>query len=192
MAFSKFLFSQDSATVEKGLDDVPSQQEALRLLEERKKIHIPDESKRVIPQTRDAKKKSGKERKRKRDSSSHGESSAKRASVDTIHTAVPLRIRPAVEAASSPQATSVPISDKGKEKVGESSSAPDSQFAEVYRRREVPPFQHETPFTELGHKGLIVRFNKATSNLVSKVDVDLLSPCPPAIECLGRRLPRQR
>ena len=86
----------------------------------------------------------------------------------------------------------MPISDKGKEKVGESSAAPDSQFAEVYRRWEVPPFRRETPFTELGHKGLIVRFNRATSNLVSKVDVDLLESMPPAIECVGRRLPRQR
>ena len=81
---------------------MPSQQEALRLLEERKRIHIPDESKRAIPQTRDAKKRSGKERKRKSDSSSHGESTAKRASGDTIHTAVPLRMRPSVEEASSP------------------------------------------------------------------------------------------
>ena len=57
--------------MEKGLDDVPSEQEALRLLEERRQVHIPDESKRVIPpQTRGVTKKSGK-KKRKRDSSSH-------------------------------------------------------------------------------------------------------------------------
>ena len=165
--------------MEKGLDDVPSEQEALRLLEERRQVHIPDKSKRVIPpQTRGVTKKSGK-KKRKRDSSSHQGSSAKRTSAGTIHTAVPLQMRLAEEEASPPLDAPMPVSSKGKEKVGESSAAPASQFAEVYRRREVSPFRHETPFPELGHKGLIVRFNRATSNLVSKVDVDLLESLPP-------------
>ena len=48
------------------MDEVPCEGEALRLLEERKRIHIPDDSKRVIPSTkRELKEK--KERKRKRD-----------------------------------------------------------------------------------------------------------------------------
>ena len=159
---------------------MPSEQEALRLLEERRQVHIPDESKRVIPpQTKEVARKSGKGKKRKIDSSSPHESSAKRASVDMIHTAVPLQMRPAEEEASSPLDVPEPISNKGKEKVGESSAAPVSQFAEVYRRREASPFRHETPFSELGPKGLIVRFNRATSNLVSKVDVDLLESMPP-------------
>ncbi|XP_057529899.1 uncharacterized protein LOC130808438 [Amaranthus tricolor] len=169
---------KDSATVEKGLEDVPSEQEALRLLEERKQIHIPDESERVIPPQTRGVKKSGK-KKRKRDSSSRKESSAKRPSVGTIPTAVPLRIRSVDEEASPPSDSPRPASNKGKEKVGESSAAPSSQIAEVYRRREFSPFRHETPFPELGHKGLIVRFNRATSNLISKVDVDLLESMPP-------------
>ncbi|XP_057518115.1 uncharacterized protein LOC130799022 [Amaranthus tricolor] len=169
---------KDSATVEKGLEDVPSEREALRLLEERKRIHLPDESVRVIPPQTRGVKKSGK-KKRKRDSSSHKESSAKRPSVGTIPTAVPLRIKSVNEEASPPLDSPQPASNKGKEKVGESSAAPSSQFAEVYRRREVSPFRHETPFPELGHKGLIVRFNRATSNLISKVDVDLLESMPP-------------
>ena len=119
---------------------MPSEQEALRLLEERKRVHIPDESERVIPpQTRGVSKKGGK-KKRKRDSSSHRESSAKRPSVGTIHTAVPLQMRSAEEEASPPLDAPQPVPSKGKEKVGESSAAPSSQFAEVYRRREVSPF----------------------------------------------------
>ena len=74
--------------MEKGLDEVPCEEEAIRFLEERKRVHIPDDSQRVIPSKKreSRKKKSGKERKRKRDSPSHGESAAKRASLDTIHT----------------------------------------------------------------------------------------------------------
>ncbi|XP_057527557.1 uncharacterized protein LOC130806469 isoform X4 [Amaranthus tricolor] len=170
---------KDSATVEKGLEDVPSEQEALRLLEERKQVHIPDESERVVPpQTRGATKKSGK-KKRKRDSSSHKEKSAKRPSVGAVPTARPLQIRPVEEETSPLQDSPRPSSDKGKEKMGESSAAPSSQYAEVYRRREVSPFRRDTPFPELGHKGLVVRFNRATSNLISKVDVDLLESMPP-------------
>ena len=76
---------------------MPGEEEALRLLEERKRVHIPDDSQRVIPSKKreTRKKKSGKERKRKRDFPSHGESAAKRASQDTIHTAVPLQARSA-------------------------------------------------------------------------------------------------
>ena len=72
--------------VEKGLDEVRCEEEALRLLEERKRVHIPDDSQRVIPSKKreTKKKKSRKERKRKKDSSSHGESAAKRASQYTI------------------------------------------------------------------------------------------------------------
>ncbi|XP_057526266.1 uncharacterized protein LOC130805510 [Amaranthus tricolor] len=170
---------KDSATVEKGLEDVPSEQEALRLLEERKQVHIPDESERVVPpQTRGATKKSGK-KKRKRDSSSHKEKSAKRPSGGAVPTARPLQIRPVEEETSPLQDSPRPSSDKGKEKMGESSAAPSSQYAEVYRRREVSPFRRDTPFPELGHKGLVVRFNRATSNLISKVDVDLLESMPP-------------
>ena len=126
--------------------------------------------------------------------SSHEESATKRASLDTIQTAVPLQVRLAGEEASSPQSAAVPISGKGKEKMGESDAAAESHFAEVYRRREVLPFRHDTLFTDLGNKGMITRFNRATSHLVSKVDVDhleSLSP-PPAIECVKRKLQRQR
>ena len=47
---------------------MPGEEEALRLLEERKRVHIPDDSQKVIPSKKRVtkKKKSGKERKRKR------------------------------------------------------------------------------------------------------------------------------
>ena len=80
-------------TVEKGLDEVPSEGEALRLLEERRRVHIPDESKRVIPPKKkeaEKKKEEKKERKRKRDSSSNAESATRRATVETIRTTVPI------------------------------------------------------------------------------------------------------
>ena len=166
--------------MEKGLDEVPCEEEALRLLEERKRVHILDDSQRVIPSKKreSRKKKSGKERKRKRDSPSHGESAAKRASPDTIHTAVPLQARSAEGETSIPP-TEAPISIKGKEKVGESSAAPEPRIEEVYRRRGVLPFQHDTLFNELGHKGMITRFNRATSHLISRKDVDHLESLPP-------------
>ena len=166
--------------MEKGLEEVPGEEEALRLLEERKRVHIPDESQRVIPSKKreSRKKKSGKERKSKRDSPSHGESAEKRASSDTIHTAVPLQTRSAGEETSTPQAEA-PISHKDKETVGESSAAPEPRIEEVYRRREVTPFQHDTLFNELGHKGMITRFNRATSHLISRKDVDHLESLPP-------------
>ena len=158
---------------------MPCEEEALRLLEERKRAHIPDESRRVIPpKMKEVKKKSGKERKRKRDSSSHGESTTKRASLDTIRNAIPLQARSAEGETSIPQGE-VPIFRKGKEKAGESSTAPEPQIEEVYRRREVLPFQHDTLFNELGHKGMITRFNRATSQLISRKDVDHLESLPP-------------
>ncbi|XP_057524313.1 uncharacterized protein LOC130804017 isoform X2 [Amaranthus tricolor] len=168
---------KDSATAEKGLDGVPSEGEALRLLEERRRVHIPDESKRAIPPKKKEVKK--KERKRKRDSSP-AESATKKASMDTIRTVVPLQMRSAEGEVSTPQGNAVPVSSKGKEKVGESATTPDSHVGEVYRHREVLPFRHDTLFTDLGHKGMITRFNRASSHLISKVDVDhleSLSPC---------------
>ena len=119
--------------------EVPSEGEALRILEERRRVHIPDDSKRVFPsKKREVREK--KERKRKRDSSSHGESATNKASVGTIMTAVPLRMRSAEEEASSSQDKALPVSSWGKEKVGESIAAPKSRGEEVYRRREVFPF----------------------------------------------------
>ena len=135
---------------------MPGEEKALRLLEERKRVHFPDESKRVIPpKTKEERKKEGKERKRKRDFSSHAESATKKASVDTIRTAVPLQMRSAEGEVSTPAGDAVPFSGMGKEKVGESAAAPESHIAEVYRRREVLPFRHDTLFTDLGHKGMI-------------------------------------
>ena len=72
----------------------------------------------------------------------------------------------------------MPVSSKGKEKVGELSATPESRVEEVYRRREVLPFLHDTLFTELGHKGMITRFNRASSKLISKMDVDHLESLP--------------
>ena len=156
-------------TAKKGLDEVPSEGEALRLLEERMRVHIPDESKRVIPpkkkEAKEKKEKEGKkERKRKRDSSSHAESATKRASVDTIRIVVPIKIRLVEEQVSTPQEKLMFVSCKGKEKVGESVAAPESYIREVYRRWEVLPFRHDTLFTDLGHKSIITRFNRATSH----------------------------
>ena len=72
----------------------------------------------------------------------------------------------------------MPVSGKGKEKVGESFAAPKWHVGEVYRRREVLPFRHDTLFTNMGHKSMITRFNRATSHLISKVDVDHLESLP--------------
>ena len=131
----------------------------------------------MIPSTKRELKK--KERKRKRDSASHGESASKKASAGTIMIVVPLQMRSVEEKASS-QNKALLVSGRGKEKVGESPAAPESRVGEVYRRREVLPFRHDTLFSDLGHKGLITRFNRATSHLIGKVDVDhleSLSPC---------------
>ena len=81
---------------------------------------------------------------------------------------------------STPQGNVMPVSGKGKEKVGESVATPESHVEEVYRRREILPFRHDTLFTDLGHKGMITRFNRATSHLISKVDVDHLESLPPS------------
>ena len=159
---------------------MPSEGEALRLLEERRKVHIPDESKRVIPPQKEVKeKKEKKERKRKRDSSSHAESATKKTFVDTIRMVVRLQVRSMEGEVSSPLVRVATASSKGKEKVGESAAAPESRVGEVYHRREILPFRHDTLLTELGHKGMITRFNRATSHLISKVDVDHLESLPP-------------
>ena len=148
----------------------------MRLLEERKRVHIPDESKRVIPPKKEVKEKEKKEneRKKKRDYSSHAESATKRAFVDTIRTVVPLQMRSAEREVSTPQVKLLPVSSKRKEKVGELAAAPESRVEEVYRRPEVLPFLHDTLFSELGHKGMITRFNRASSHLISKKDVNHL------------------
>ena len=150
---------------EKGLDEVPSEVEALRLLEERKRVNIPDESKRVIPSKKtEAKEKKEKEekkkeKKRKRESSSsNAKSATKRASLDTVRTAVPIKIRSVEGEVSTLQRKAIPVSGKGKEKVGESVAAPESHVGQVYRRREVLPFRHDTLFADLGHKSMITRF----------------------------------
>ena len=90
------------------------------------RVHIPDESERVIPpKTKEVKeKKEKKERKRKRDSSSHAESATKKTSVDTIRTAVPLQVRSAEGEVSTLLVRVAAVSSKGKEKVGELAAAP--------------------------------------------------------------------
>ena len=93
--------------------------------------------------------------------------------------AVPLQMRSVEEEVASPQTKASLVLSRGKEKVGESAEAPKVMVEEVYRRREVLPFQHDTPFTDLGHKGMITRFNRATSHLISQVDVDLLDSLSP-------------
>ena len=75
---------------------------------------------------------------------------------------------------STPQGNAVPASGKGKEKVGESATALESHIGEVYHCREVLPFRHDTLFKDFRHKGMITRFNRATSHLINKVDVDYL------------------
>ena len=132
-------------TAEKGLDEVPSKGEALRLLEESRRVHIPDESKRVVPSTKKEEKEKKekeekKERKRKRDSSSDAESATKKASVDTIRTVVPIQVRSVEGEVSTPQGKVMSVSGKGKEKVGELVAAPELHVGDVYRRREVLPF----------------------------------------------------
>ena len=99
--------------------------------------------------------------------------------MDIIKTVVPIKIRLVDGEISTLKRKAIPAIGKGKEKVGESAAAPESHLKEVYRRREVLPFQQNTLFTELGHKGMITRFNKATSHLITKVDVDHLGSLPP-------------
>ena len=99
--------------------------------------------------------------------------------MDTIRTTVPLQVRSAEEEVSTPQDRVAAASSRGKEKVGESAAAPKSRVEEVSRRWEVLPFQHDTLFSELGHKGIITRFNKASSHLISRKDVDHLESLPP-------------
>ena len=94
-------------------------------------------------------------------------------------TAVPLQMRLAEEEVASTQDKASQVLSRGKEKVGESAATPEAKVEEVYRRREVLPFRHDTPFTDLGHKGMITRFNRATSHLISKADVDLLESLSP-------------
>lgn len=151
---------------------MPSNMEALKLLEDRKKFHIPDETKRVYPSK---KKEKAVEKKRKRGSSSAG-SAAKEASAEVIKTAIPL-VSGIVEGE-----VCVPLKKqnlgKGKEKVGE------SMVAEVtkevpYNRREVVPFNPNTLFSELGYKGMVSRFNRASAQLVSQRDVDHLDSVAP-------------
>ena len=93
---------------------------------------------------------------------------------------MPLQMRSAQGEVSTPQGKASPVSDKGKEKVGESVAAPGSPIAEVYRHCRVLPFRHDTLFIVLGHKGMIIRFNRATSHLISKVDVDHLESLSPS------------
>ena len=112
--------------------------------------------------------------------------------MDTIRTAVPIKIRSVEGEISTPKGRLAPISGKGKEKVGESAAAPESRVEVVYRRRDVLPFLHDILFTVLGHKSMITRFNRASSHLISKVDVDHLESLPPAIECASSRLLRLR
>ena len=57
---------------------MPSEGEAQRLLEERKRVHIPDEFKRVIPPKTKGENKEEKKEKRKRESSSSNAESATR------------------------------------------------------------------------------------------------------------------
>ena len=101
---------------------MPSEGEALRLLEEKKRVNIPDESKRVIP----PKKKEVKEKEMEEKKEEEEEERLfpcrechEKPSVDTIKTAVPLQVRSAERDVFTPQGKTVPVSSKGKEKVGE-------------------------------------------------------------------------
>lgn len=91
------LHIQDSVTTTKGLDVVPSNKEALHLLEERKKFYIPHETNRVIPpkkkEEKEKEEKENKEKKKRKRDSSSAETAAKKASAKTVRTALPLVIR---------------------------------------------------------------------------------------------------
>lgn len=170
---------QDSVTTTKDLDVVPSIAEALQLLENRKKFHIPDETKRVYPSKEKEEKKveeKEKKKKRKRDSSSP-ESATKEVAATLIKTVVPLVIR-SVEGE-----VSVPLKKqalgKGKEKVDESAPVAEPLKEVAYNRRDVIPFNPGTLFSELGYKGMVTRFNRASAQLVSQKDVDNLDSVSP-------------
>lgn len=163
----------------KGLDDVPSEAEARKLLEDRKKFHIPDESKRVYPSEKENKA-AGKavdteKKKRKRDSST--ESAAKEVTAEIVRTAVPLKIKYAGGEASAPQKKQA--LGKGKEKTGETAPINEPVKEIPYNRRDVTPFNPTVPFDELGYKGMVTRFNRASAQLVSQVDVNKLDEVPP-------------
>ena len=57
---------------------------------------------------------------------------------------VRLQVRSMEGEVSSPLVRVATASSKGKEKVGESAAAPESHVGEVYRRREILPFRHDT------------------------------------------------
>ena len=140
----------------------------------------------IPPKKKEAKEKKEKEEKKKKkkrkreSSSSNAESATKTASVDTIRIVVSIKIRSIEGEVYSPQGIVMHVSCKGKEKVGDSVAAPESHVGEVYHRREVLPFRHDTLFTDLGHKSMITRFKRATSHLISKMDVDHLEFLPPS------------
>lgn len=156
------FFFQDSVTTAKGLDEVLSEAKARKLLEDWKKFHIPDESKRVNPSKKKDKAtgKAEKKKKRKRDSSS-AESAVKEVSAEVIKTDVPLKIK------STKGEVSVPLKKqalvKGKEKVGETVPAAEPVKEVPYNRRDIVPFNPTTLFSELGYKGMVTRFNRASA-----------------------------
>lgn len=165
---------------------MPSEAEARKLLEDRKKFHIPDEDKRIYPsakedkaaeKTKKAEKAEKTEKKeRKRDSSST-ESAVKEVSAEVIKTAVPLKIRPAEGEVPAPQKKQA--FDKGKGKMGESASVVEPVKEVAYNRRDVVPFSPTTLFSELGYKGMVTRFNRASAQLVNQVDVNHLDSVNP-------------
>ena len=68
-----------------------------------------------------------------------------------------------------------PAPTKGKDKVEGWAETPIQPVEEVYNRRaEILPYSHDTLFTELGHKGMVARYHRATKNIISEVDMDYL------------------
>lgn len=95
---------------------------------------------------------------------------------EAVKTAVPLKIKP-VEGK-----TTIMLkrhaSRKGKEKMEEAAAPSEPEKEEVYDRREVAAFKPNTPFSDLGYKGIITRFNRASAQLVSQADVERLDKTP--------------
>lgn len=68
---------------------------------------------------------------------------------------------------------------KGKEKVDESAPIIEQIKEVAYNHRDVVPFNPGTLYSELGYKGMVTRFNRASPQLVSQKDVDQLDLVSP-------------
>lgn len=90
---------------------------------------------------------------------------------------MPLRIRPVGEDV--PATRKNVYVGKGNEKGKETIPVEEPRKEVVYDHRSVVPFKPDVLFSELGYKGMVTRFNRASAQLVSETDVSHLDSVPP-------------